>query len=901
MIEFPFPFQPYNIQVELMNAIFNRLEKGGVGIFESPTGTGKTQSIINSSLLWLKRYAPPNYEILAGKNVSVVSETNAFNSSDDDDSDNDEPAWVNEYVPLSIRAAREKHKRAEELWRSRISALLHNATDPNERLLKRAKWTKVKKKQARLKRHFDEVKKENEGLLLDERIASVNSNNDDSVEKDDDDEEFLVDFDEELNCVSSSSDDDDDDNDHDVPLSVRKVIYCSRTHSQLSQFMGEVRKTVFGNPVLPSAFSSLPHKNDNENEKNPKIDRMYVRCIALGSRKNLCVNKDVRWRSSAAINEKCLQMQRNSDKKSGSACGHFDKGSQKLFGDHAMIKIRDIEDLSMLGEEMGSCPYYGSRKNIPLAELVTVPYNMVLHRGTRKNLKLPLKGNIIIFDEAHNIIDAINNAYSCRVSSTLLRYAHLELSQYRTRYLKRLKGSNVSCINQLLYVLRKFADLIENSKPSENSAKGESLKPLVFSLSQFVSAAGADHINLFKLERYFERSKIGRKVQGFTERFMTPAVECQKKTNSMNFNTGSALIMVRDFLIALTHADSDARLLVANCEAKLVMLNAATHFQEIVNEAHAVLLLGGTMKPLDDIIQQLFWKVDKNDISTLSCDHVVPDANLLALAVSQGPTGYELNFTYKNRSKMETKRELGRLLANICSQAPGGVVIFLPSFNYAQILRSEWSTKGGLLERIKRKKKVFWEPRSAVDVEKTLLLYTNAIRGKAESSSKNCKEKRGAILFCVVGAKMSEGIDFKNELARCVIMIGLPFPPPDSPELNERMKWLDAQVQIRKERETNQENNCNNTKLDTQKSQERGTPGQEYYENICMRAVNQSIGRAIRHRNDFSSIILVDSRYRQERIQRKLPNWIQKRTFVASRYADVAKQLGLFYRHHRNK
>lgn len=36
---FQFPFIPYEIQVEFMKELYSVLEKGGVGIFESPTGT----------------------------------------------------------------------------------------------------------------------------------------------------------------------------------------------------------------------------------------------------------------------------------------------------------------------------------------------------------------------------------------------------------------------------------------------------------------------------------------------------------------------------------------------------------------------------------------------------------------------------------------------------------------------------------------------------------------------------------------------------------------------------------------------------------------------------------------------------------------------------------------------
>jgi len=43
-----------------------------------------------------------------------------------------------------------------------------------------------------------------------------------------------------------------------------------------------------------------------------------------------------------------------------------------------------------------------------------------------------------------------------------------------------------------------------------------------------------------------------------------------------------------------------------------------------------------------------------------------------------------------------------------------------------------------------------------------------------------------------------------------------------------------------------------------------------------MRAVNQSIGRAIRHRNDHASIVLCDRRYITDpNIWKALPGWIR--------------------------
>lgn len=61
---FGFPNEPYEIQSEFCSAAWKLYEiDGGIGIFESPTGTGKTLSILCSSLSWIsqKIYSPTSF------------------------------------------------------------------------------------------------------------------------------------------------------------------------------------------------------------------------------------------------------------------------------------------------------------------------------------------------------------------------------------------------------------------------------------------------------------------------------------------------------------------------------------------------------------------------------------------------------------------------------------------------------------------------------------------------------------------------------------------------------------------------------------------------------------------------------------------------------------------------
>lgn len=50
---FPFPFKPYSIQDQFMRSLYSVIENRKIGIFESPTGTGKTLSLMCSALKWL--------------------------------------------------------------------------------------------------------------------------------------------------------------------------------------------------------------------------------------------------------------------------------------------------------------------------------------------------------------------------------------------------------------------------------------------------------------------------------------------------------------------------------------------------------------------------------------------------------------------------------------------------------------------------------------------------------------------------------------------------------------------------------------------------------------------------------------------------------------------------------
>lgn len=178
-----------------------------------------------------------------------------------------------------------------------------------------------------------------------------------------------------------------------------------------------------------------------------------------------------------------------------------------------------------------------------------------------------------------------------------------------------------------------------------------------------------------------------------------------------------------------------------------------------------------------------------------------------------------------------------------------------------------------MLSQVQQKKKLFREPRSGGPPVETVL----------RDYAKHIEENRGgALLLSVVGGKMSEGINFKDRLGRCVVVVGVPFPNLYSAELQEKMAFIDKRAGP------------------GGSGGGKPKPSDEYYTSIAMKAVNQSIGRAIRHQKDFSTIVLADARYNKETIRPLLSQWIQASVESYSQFGAVIKKWGGFFKGHQS-
>ncbi|CAI8015021.1 ATP-dependent DNA helicase DDX11 [Geodia barretti] len=223
--------------------------------------------------------------------------------------------------------------------------------------------------------------------------------------------------------------------------------------------------------------------------------------------------------------------------------------------------------------------------------------------------------------------------------------------------------------------------------------------------------------------------------------------------------------------------------------------------------------------------------------------------------------------------------ELGRAILNLCNVVPGGVVCFFPSYEYEKRIYTHWTTTG-CLDKINSKKKVFREPKMASQVETILTQYSRCIEFNGGGGGGGVGGLSGALLLSVVGGKLSEGINFSDDMGRCVVMVGLPYPNIKSPELAEKMRYLNSTLP---------------------RDPDGKLPGQIHYENLCMKAVNQSIGRSIRHARDYACIVLADQRYSRPSVRSKLPQWISSQLVVCESFGPAFSSLRKFFNEKKKK
>lgn len=237
-------------------------------------------------------------------------------------------------------------------------------------------------------------------------------------------------------------------------------------------------------------------------------------------------------------------------------------------------------------------------------QIVTLPYPLLLQSSAREALGLSLKNHVVIIDEAHNLMDAIAGIYSVSVTLPQVQQARGQLTAYLQKFRNRLKGKNRVYVAQIIRILDSIIAYLQSIVP--NSKMSDGLVDMV----SIMSGKGVDQINIFKLNAYLQESKLARKVDGYTayadeKERDSVALKLKDGVKHVPRNTVPVLMHVQAFLLSLMNPSAEGRFFYSKEDGtdltlRYMLLDPTYHFKDIVEEARAVILAGGTMSPVSN-------------------------------------------------------------------------------------------------------------------------------------------------------------------------------------------------------------------------------------------------------------------------------------------------------------
>lgn len=200
-------------------------------------------------------------------------------------------------------------------------------------------------------------------------------------------------------------------------------------------------------------------------------------------------------------------------------------------------------------------------------------------------------------------MDAIAGIYSVSVTLAQVEQARGQLTTYLQKFRNRLKGKNRVYVAQIIRILDSIIRYLQSIDSNPKATDG------MVDMVSIMSGKGVDQINIFKLNAYLQDSKLARKVDGYTvfaeEGGQDPDdMKKRQGANTVSRKTVPVLMHVQSFLLSLMNPSAEGRFFYSKDEEesglslRYMLLDPTYHFKDIVEDARAVVLAGGTMSPV---------------------------------------------------------------------------------------------------------------------------------------------------------------------------------------------------------------------------------------------------------------------------------------------------------------
>ncbi|XP_063152946.1 regulator of telomere elongation helicase 1 isoform X2 [Candoia aspera] len=652
----------------------------------------------------------------------------------------------------------------------------------------------------------------------------------------------------------------------DVPAyytDVPKIIYASRTHSQLAQVISELRNTVY----------------------RPKV------CV-LGSRDQLCIHPEVKRQESNHMQIHLCRL-----KVTTRTCHFYNNVEEKSTEKDLINPILDIEDLIKNGNKHRVCPYYLSRNLKQQADIIFMPYNYLLDSKSRRAHSLDLKGTVVILDEAHNVerlceeltsfdltpydlasaVDAVNIVLEDQARKVEQNEMNSEFNMDHVNAGLNMDLEDIAKIKRILLQLESAIDAVELPPSGSGLTKDGSYIFDLFAKAQITFQTQNSLIEaLEQIVQYLAgRTGIFTNTAGLHK--FVDVIQTVFNFGPSEGTTGVAAgHMVSKYYKVHIHPDANNQKkkqrtdlwnsLSTKKQGKILSywcFSPGYSMHELVRQGvRAIILTSGTLSPVSSFAMEMQIPFPV----CLENPHVIDKHQIWVGIIPKGPDGGLLSSTYEKRFSEECLSSLGKTIVNLVRIIPHGLLVFFPSYPVMDKSLEYWRVHD-FVGKIEAVKPVFVEPRHKGAFTEVIDAYYEKVV---------CPKSNGAIFLAVCRGKASEGLDFADKNGRGVIITGLPFPPRMDPRIILKMQFLDEM-----------------------RAKDIGgqyLSGNTWYKQQASRAVNQAIGRVIRHRQDYGAIFLCDHRFMNTDSTAQLPSWVRPYIKVYEKFGHAVRDVSQFFR-----
>ncbi|MCQ2818602.1 MAG: DEAD/DEAH box helicase family protein [archaeon] len=682
-----------------------------------------------------------------------------------------------------------------------------------------------------------------------------------------------------------------------------KIFYTTRTHTQITNVIKELKKTCY----------------------KPKM-------TLLSSRDNSCINNNYNESKGQALNIKCRFHKKT--------CPYY-LGSDRydLTGE-----LFDIEELKQRGLRNMFCPYYTQSDNIKNSDIIFLPYNYIFDGHIRESMRIKINNDIVIFDEAHNISKVAEDASSYVLDEKNLGEMIKELSEVMKQqdsdalrnkdtklrkipkesikaereiilniisYLKKIKvkqGQTYPDKGKLLSneeILQvffkgsesqnstfdsmdflKFEDspnLMKTITPENISEHIKLLKDIVSGILDMKDGNGFskldDFLKILQFINEFKKSmditkgkkiEIRREIKYESEESSEITSEDTGETNpewhKRFINSFRFFLSDEGGKFGKKNSSNDSNMLRT---LNIFCLNPGLNFGKLKSmKPYSIILTSGTLSPLSGLKSEL-----NNTFNvTLENHHVIQESQIHFSIISSSTYGMKnpinYSFTYDKRNDTAMIGELGYNITELSKVTPGGILVFFSSYAFMNSCYKYWNDNGII--------------RKLAEIKEIIKDDPKANKGLVEKYIEANKKKRnifytktGGIFFSVCRGSSSEGLDFSDNFCRLVIIIGIPYANMGDDKVKLKREYLTQNVS----------------------KGYSSINGNTWYEQDAVMAVNQAIGRVIRHIFDYGAIIAFDSRHKDLNARKLFSKWLIGKVKVQGSFnANYVNELSDFYK-----